>query len=392
MKLTLDAKSFVEAITWSTKKLDPKDNAVYVAFVVKKDGSGYLFHMNPTSFMKSPFQVLDSDFEKGEMEKGSVSLALEGRFLQRLASALSGVDGPIEVSREALSDTANLDVKTANGRFTVPLLAQKVSSEPTIHELGEVDDREYFDALQRLSKLCDAANAGFLPVLGAVDIKLEVTDKKIVIMATDRYALGEITIPFEAEAAAEDYVTEHGNVLLPFEDATLIAPSKGLTSSTTLVHEPKGKKFGYVFGDERVALFSLKDAEPIPYKKLKDKASSTVKNSFQVDANDFRKAIQTISNLAWDENGIWFDISEDGLVVGDSYRKNKMTVEVEDMETDASYSVKFVRSVINEAFAPISTQRMNFRWLSEKSTFVLEPVLDDGTVADNVFVFVMPSS
>ena len=392
MKLTLDAKSFIEAITWTTKTFDAKDNAAYVAFVAKSDGTGHLFHANPTSFMKSPFQILDTEFEKGEDKKGEISLALEGRFIQRLASALGGVTGPIEVTKEALSATSSLEVKTSNGKFTIPLLAQKVASEPTIHELGEVDDREYFDALQRLSKLCDVANAGFLPVLGAVDIRLNSDDKEIVVMATDRYALGEITIPFEAEAAAEEYVAENGNILLPFEDATLIAPSKGLTSSTTLVHEPKGKKFGYVFGDGRVALFSLKDAEPLNYKRLKEKASESVKNSFQVDTNEFRKAIQTVSNLAWDETDVFFDITEDGLVVGDNHRTNKMSVTVDNLVIDQNYSVKFVRSVINEAFAPISTQKMNFKWLSEKSTFVLEPVLDDGTAADNVFVFVIPSS
>lgn len=391
MKLTLDTKSFVEAVTWATKTFDQKDNAAYVAFVVNKDGSAHLFHANPSSFMKSPFQVLDSEFDKGELTKDSLSLALEGRYLQRLAGALSGGSGPLEVYRDTLSDNASLEVKTTNGRFTIPLLAQKVAAEPSIVELGEVDDREYFDALQRLSKLCDSANAGFQPALGAVDIKLEVEGKQIVVMATDRYALGEITVPFEPSDDATAYVEENGNILLPFEDATLISPSKGLTSSTTLVHEPKGKKFGYVFGDSRVALFSLKDAEAIPYKKLKERATASVKNSFQVDANEFRKAIQTVSNLAWDEPDIFFDITEDGFVIGDSHRTNKMSVQVDNLTIDQSYSVKFVRSIINEAFAPVSTQRMNLKWLSEKSTFLLEPVLDDGTPVDNVFVFVIPS-
>lgn len=404
MKLTVDSKSFVEAANWVTKNYDAKDSNAYVALSVDNDGSAYLFHSNPTSYLKSAFTVLDTEFTKSEANKGTLKLALEGRFLQRLGSALSGVTSPLEMTRDFSSDKATLDVKTPNGKFTIPLVDTKVASEPEIITLGEVDDREYFDALQRLSKLCDPANAGFLPVLGSVDISLNSDDKKITIMATDRYALGEITIPFDPTPEAAEFIEERmvnsgkeddqerkAHILLPVEDAQLISPSKGLTSSTILAHETKGGKYGYVFGDNRVALFSLKDADPLPYQKLKDKAAANIPNSFCVETTELKKAIQNISNLSWEENDIYLDITEDGLVVGDASRSNKMNVEIEDVEIEQEYSIKFVRSIINEAFSPISTTKMNIKWANEKSPFVLEPVLDDGSVMDNVFVFVVPS-
>ncbi len=394
MKLTLDPKSFVEAISWATKNYDSKDSNAYVALVVDKNGKGHLFHSNSTAYLRAPFQVIDSEFTKEEIAKGTMSLALEGQYLKRLEGALSSVTTPFELSRDFTNDASTVNLKTANGKFTLPLLAVKVATEPTIISLGEVDDREYFDSLQRLSKLCDAVNAGFLPALGAVAITLNVDEKKIALMATDRYALGEITLSYDPTNEAPDYIkTRNGkDLLLPVELATLIAPSKGLTSSTTLVHEPKGQKFGYQFGDGRVAVFSLKDAEPLAYLRLKAGAAKDVTNSLTISTTAFKTALATVANLSWAENEIYLDITEGGgLVVRDLHGTNKISVAVNDLTVDRDYTVKFVRSIINEAFHPVSTAQVKLKWKVDGTTYLLEPILDDGTVQDNVFVFFISS-
>lgn len=392
MKLTLDTKSLVEAITWVTKNFDGKDSTAYVALIVNTDGSGRMFHANSSSFMSSPVQVLSSEISEDEATDDEVALALEGRYVQRLAGALSGSTDPLKLTYDSSKD--HLSLKNSTSKFTVPTLDTKVAKEPEIIPLGEVDDREYFDSLQRLAKLCDPANAGYMPVLGTVDIQLKADDSALVMMATDRYALGEIKIALDPTDEATEYIEERDgeSILLPFENATLIPPSKGLTSSTTLVHEPRGKKFGYKFGDSRVALFSLKDAQALAYLTLKESASKNIKNSLELNVAELRSAISTVSNLAWDEEEIYFDISEDGLVVGDKHRNNKITVAVDDLNLDEDQSIKFVRAVINEAFSPVSTERMNLRWTNGNMPMVLEPLLDDGTVQDNVFVFVMTST
>ena len=66
-------------------------------------------------------------------------------------------------------------------------------------------------------------------------------------------------------------------------------------------------------------------------------------------------------------------------------------MEVSDIEIEGEHSIVFDRSVINKSFAPVSTGKLNLRWVDAKSAFILEPVLDDGSAADNVFILVTPS-
>lgn len=391
MKLTVDAQNFVEAISWVTKSYDSKDDKAYVALIVNENGEGYLSHANQTSYMRSrSLMILDVDFE-GDSEN-KAELALEGKFLQRLSGALGAAKGPIVLTKKLDDSRAPLDMKSPSGKFTLPLVDAKPSSAPTMTSLGEVDDNEYFDSLQRLAKLCDAVNAGYLPVVGTVDIKLSAEDKNATMMATDRYALGEIVVDFTPEAGAEELLEEVGNFLLPQDSAMLVAPSKGLSTSITLVHEKEGQKYGYSFADGRVALFSLSNTTPLAYENLKNSASANIPNSLKVSTSDLKKAIGIVSSLAYEEDSIWLDISTDGtLVVSDSHRTNTFSVEVSEHSVDADYRVKFIRPVINEAFSPISTGEMKFRWSNSKNAFVLVPVLDDGTDVENVFVLALPS-
>jgi hypothetical protein len=212
-------------------------------------------------------------------------------------------------------------------------------------------------------------------------------------MATDRYALGEIIVDFTPDAAAGDILEDLSNPLLPHENAQLVSPSKGLSTSITLVYEEEGKKFGYSFADGRVALFSLSNTSPLAYSDLKKAASSKTKSSMTVSTNDLKKAIGIVSSHAWEEDSVWLDISKDGgLVVSDSNQTNTLAVDSENAVTESALRVKFIRPVINEAFSPVSTGKMNLKWADASNAFILEPVLDDGSAVENVFILASPST
>lgn len=390
MKLTVDAKNFVESISWVTKNYDSKDDKAYVALVVSEDGESYLSHANQTSYIKHRLPLMSVDFA-GDSDN-EAALALEGKFLQRLASALGTATGSVELSKSLNKSNTSLDVKSSHGKFTIPVVDSTIAAAPEMTNLGEVDDNEYFDSIQRLAKLCDAVNAGYLPVLGTVDLKLDAEEGKLSMMATDRYALGEIVIDFTPDAAAGEILDDLSNLLLPHENAQLVSPTKGLSTSITLVYEEEGKKFGYLFADGRVALFSLSNTSPLAYSDLKKAASSKTKSSMTVSTNDLKKAIGIVSSLAWEEDSVWLDISEDGeLVVSDSNQTNTLAVDSENAVTDSALRVKFIRPVINEAFSPVSTGKMNLKWADASNAFILEPVLDDGSAVENVFVLASPS-
>lgn len=388
MKITIDSKSFAEAIAWVTKNYDTKSSSANVVFRLSKDNEGTLSYSSNVSFMKNTFQVLDVESEKEEMGKAGVSVALDGRYLQKLAGVLSTLTNAAVITYDPLEKGA-FELATSQGQFTVPTLDVSIARELKTIPLGEVDDREFFDSLQRLGKVCDANN-GAIPALNAVDLSLDVEGKRIVMMGTDRYALGEAIVEFDPTDEANEYVAENEHILLPMEDALLIAPTKGVTSSTTLVYTEKGQRFGYIFGDGRIALFALKDATPMRYAPLKESATKSVTNSVVVNLAELKKNIATISNLAWAETEILLVLNENEFIVSDEAKKNQIAVDFEDANVEGDLEVRFMRVVLNKAFSPIATSKVKVSWKGATDAFTLTPVLDDGEASDKVLSIFVP--
>lgn len=389
MKLTADTQSFVAAVDWATKTYDTKNTKAYVALTVNEAGEAHLTHTNLTSFMRREFQLLNYSGTDAQ------EIALDGQFLQRVASVLNGATGSVEIISEGAAGATNVTVKSSNGKFSIPTFAAVIPSVPELVEIGEVDERAFFDALQRLARLSDPLATGGTACLSAVDLSLDLKAKKFVMMATDRYTMGEITRDFEPGEDAAAYVEAQGNILIPTESASLVSAPKGLSGAVTLVHEPESQKFGYSFADGRIALFSLRDAKPLKYQGVKTRFLQELKHGVQLDVNDLRKTIGNISSIAWAEAGVDMELSESEVAITDEAKSNRMVLAASNASLDQDYEVKFLRTVIAKAFHPIATERMNLRWgvneAGQVNVFILEPVLDDGTVDDSVFVSLMTS-
>lgn len=382
MKITVDSKSFVEALQWATKNFDGRDDKAGVDLTVTAHGEGSVSHANSTSYMRSPFTVLESGVEDKDF-----TIALKGDYVQRLAATLDAT-GPCVL--EHSGDT--LKLKNKLGNFTIPTFKAKASAAPTLKHIGTADNVIFFDALQRLAKLCDPASAGFYPVLGTVDLHFDVENNRAVMMATDRYTLGEIVVDFTPSEDAETILDGRANLLIPYTSAVLVSPSKSGDLTTTFVYDESSRKFGYLFGDDKIALFSLQDADALAYASLKDAAASNTVNYVQVGTKDLMKALGTISSLVPGENEIYLKLEDGKLVVVDVNNTNQLEVQVITSEVEGEHSVKFIRSVINKAFSPVATTSMNLKWESATSAFVFEPVTEDGTGSDNVFVLAIPTS
>ncbi len=386
MKLVLDTKSFVEAVAWVSKALDTKDDKSYIALVVDADGIGHLNHINGLSYIKSSIQVDSIELDKGEDE---VKLALSAPFLKRFASTLRDHTAPLTFSKDLSDPRASLAVTRPQENYTLPLLDSRIGSEPKFEVIGNVADGEYFDALTKLAKLTDPVNAGVFPVIGTVDLKLDSEEKTITIMATDRYALGEIVLPFNPEPGAE-FFNDGRNLLLAEERASLISPSKGKIDSIELIYEAKSQKFGYSFPDGRIVLFALSTAEPLAYGAIKTKSSDT-SGAALLSVTELRNAISSISSLAYDETSIILTFSKKGIVISDTKETNSLRVNVEEIDgLDETLQVRFTRAILNEALGPIATNRARFKWRDAKSAFIFEPVFDDDTAAENVFLLAIP--
>lgn len=386
MQLVVDTKSFADAVSWVAKTLDTKDDKSYIALVVNADGDGYLSHTNGLSYIESPLQIDKIELEDDETE---VKLALGAQYTKRLASTLRDHSAPLTFSKDLNNPRTSLTVKRPQENYTIPLVEARIGAAPKYEVIGSVSDGEYFDTLNRLAKLTDPANAGVLPVIGTVDVRLDPDEKTITVMATDRYALGEIVIPFVPSAAAE-FFGENKNLLIPEERASMIAPSKGSVDNIELIFEGKSSKFGYTFPDGRIALFALSTAEPLAYGVIKKSASGTEGKAL-ISITELRNAIASISSLVYDETNIQLTITSKGLIISDIHETNTLRVTLADTtEIEEPIVVRFSRSILNEALGPISTNRFNLKWKDEKSAFILEPVFDDDTVADNVFLLAIP--
>lgn len=393
MKITINSKSFVDAVSWVTKSYDMKNDRAYVTLSIDAEGEGILSHANTNSYMKSNFSVVSVDFDGDD--KDSASFAVDGAYLKNLSNAIGSSSGEVVISKKLKSEKTSLNVKTDLGRFTIPLLDYAVSEEPTFVEIGEVDDNDFFDSLTRIAKLCDSDNSGSSSFIGSVDFGFNVEDKTVNMFATDRYALGEISLDFspsdnQDDDTVEDIVSKH--VLLPSSSATIIPATKGVNTSITLIAEDSGDgtlRFGYSFPDSRIALFSLVNAATFPHTQaMKDKALKEVEHEITVETSDLKNAIRTISSLSPSEDDIYFTIDGDGLTVTDSAMSNSLQVDSKDVdyENEDEYRARFVRSVINEAFSPVSTSKMKLKWGSNSMAFVFEPLTEDGQSVENVFV------
>lgn len=410
MKLTLDSKAFVEAIAWVTKNYDAKDTKAYVSLVVGEEGKAIISHESRSSYIQGELALINTDFSGDSVKEAK--LALDGQFLQRLAGALNGSSGEIvlskkleatktvddmddledEDSHEAIvGKSSPLQVKTNSGVFTVPVFHAEPSVQPKLVEFGEVLEVELFDSLQRVAKLSDVANASVLPALGCVDIRLSVEDENLSMMTTDRFAMSEITLDFSPAENGE--IEKHDiDILLPYDSAITVPASKNTGDSVKIVYAPKTKKFGYSFTDGRIALFSLEAAEPLEYKPLIEHANETVEHSVIVSTSELKKAVTNVSNLAWEETLIWLNISEDGnIVITDQHQTNNQKVSGESPVIEGDFRVSFNRAILNKAFSPVSTSRVQLNWLNESKQFCFNLVLDDDTIADNVFILVQPS-
>lgn len=379
MKIVIDSVSFIDAIQWVMKTFDTRSENGFVGLKVSDSAGAELIYSNPTSFMKCPFKVLDSDFDG----KTEASFSLQGAFIQRLASALD----PTSTSQISYEDD-RLTLVNKSGKFTIPTAKGRIAKTPSYKQFGEVNSAQYFDAMQRLSKYC-VTDSVYAP-LGAIDVDLFSDDENIVLTATDRFALGEVKVPFERSDDIDSLLGGIDHILIPSGASSISAP-KGFNTAS-LLFDKETSKIGYSFPDGRLALYSSLDATPIPFSDLKTKAKAELTNSVQVGVKEFHKAISSISSLAWEETGILLTATEDDLVVSDSHESNKLEVEILSTDVEGENVIKFDRSILTKIFHLLSTPKMNIRWGSTSGAFVFEPVSEDEVVVEGIFILAVPDS
>ena len=383
MKLTIDPQDLADAVAWSIQNYDAKDTQSYVALTVERDsGKASLTHVNQVSHMKSPLQISDLEFEEDETED-SYSIPLDGPSLKSLAGVVKRMNiDELVLSKKLTKKNDPLKVKGRRQNFTVPVLMVETKRSPGLTVLGETNDFEFFGALQRLAKLCTLASADSGAATGSVAVKFG--DKKLTLMGTDSYSLGEIVLDYEASENLDEFTEKAANgaiVLIPRAAALTVKPSKIATDTLEFVYDAKGKKFGYSFDDGRIALFSLDQSTPTIYESLKTSVIDASDASVDIPLQDFTRAIESIAALSPEEVDV--NVRIDGtkkrqkFTVSDSKKTNVIELDVSAMDFSGEVDLSFFRDVISKSLIPVASESIRIFFSSEGPQMVVLRRLKD---------------
>lgn len=378
MKLTIDPQDLADAVAWSVQNYDAKDSQSYVALTVERDnGQASLTHVNQVSHMKAPLPIRDLEFDEDERDE-SYSIPLDGPYLKNLAGVVKrmGLDELI-LSKKLSKKNDPVKVKGNRQNFTVPVLMVETRKSPGLSVLGEVNDLEFFGSIQRLAKLCTLASADSGAATGSVAVKFG--EKKLTLMGTDSYSLGEVILDYEPNSEGLQEFTEKATngsiVLVPRAAALTVKPSRVATDTVELVYDSKGKKFGYRFDDGRIALFSLDQSTPTIYEALKNSVIEASDASVDLPIQDFTRAIEAIASLSPEEVDV--NVKIDGtkkrkkFTLSDGKKSNVIELEVDAMNFSGEVDLSFFRDVISKSLVPVSGGSIRLFFSSEGPQMVV---------------------
>lgn len=385
MKIISNAKLLSEAIQWSTRGMDMKNDNSFVVLDVEKSGKVTFSHTGESTYMLSPLAVSSVHENNDDMR-----IPLSGQYLSRMVSVLKRINSDVELSYDQDSD-ATVSVKSQDGTISlsVPVFDSSAPKKPKTTVLGEVDGVEFFDYLHRLSKICDSANAGISGAIGAIDVNISAKNSMITMMATDRYVMSVVGVPFSPDADLESSSFNDKHFLVPQQAVSLVSQPKLSDSDVTLLTETTGSKFGYEFSNGSVALFALKDSEPVPYTSAVKNANSRLSSQCTVDTTALKNAVESVLSLSWEDNNALISIGKDTVTAYDSHKKNVFTMDSADFEGEGTI-LKFKRDIIIDSFSPIKYPRIKLMWDGKNHNSMvlyMKPVNESNVEIENVVVY-----
>lgn len=405
-KITIDSSRFVDATGWALKGYDVRNEKEYIllefdaewkTMTASSVSSSYYFK-NTTTLEDLEFYDVDAKNARDDQE--SFKLALDGKVLSKLVS------GSIIPKNSTLTltemwgdnDYHYLELKAPGRKFKIDLLDnEKPPKSPDINVLGEMPVFEFVDAVKRLTKIADAAGATTVPALAALDITVGSEDEKLHVMATDRYALSEITMPFSEDVEGgvdKARYTPEGQddveVLIHAANASLLTRDVPLEGHVQFGFDSTDR-VALQFADGRVACMNTVDSEAIPY--LQFLTAERDEDFVVVDFRELENAIKISNALSWDSDEQTIAFGQDKLTVSSAHNTSAINVSYDDdIESSVreDITVSISNSVITKAFSAVGTKKVKVGWVSGNSYFTLKPILDSGEEQDEVFSLFVP--
>lgn len=380
MKITTDSQQLIDSINWASKTAGANDDAVVLE--VTDEGEASLSHLGADSYMRAPLPL--SVAADGD----ALRVPLDGTHLNRVTAGLKLIPGDVELNVTGKGTSRTLTITSLQNkasRFRVPTYSSSHAAAPTFSKLGEISDAEFFESLKGIHNAAAHEEEANTAALRSIDLAF--SENKLVMMATNRWALAEITLDFTKD---EDFDSEQlpEHFLLPRDLAASIAATKDATAQVEIIYDATTQKFGYRFSDGRIALFGLNDGNPIPYGRTKTDAAKGVDREATVDLSDLKAKIRTISSFPESDGTVHWSLTPDLFEIHDKSHENSMQIDANiDLAGDDSAKLVFIQAVLEVAIGVIRTQRVKLKWSANQSHILVVPVLDDGSDSASVFAF-----
>lgn len=405
-KVTIESSRFVDTTGWALKGYDVRNEKEYIllefdaewkTMTASSVSSSYYFKTT-TTLEDLEFYDVDTDKARGDQE--SFKLALDGKVLSKLVSgSIIPKNSTLTLTEKwGNNDYHYLELVAPGRKFKIDLLDnERPPKSPDISILGEIPAFEFIDSVKRLTKISDTAGATTVPALAALDITVDSENEKLRIMATDRYALSEITMPFtentESTVDTARY-TPQGNtnveVLLHASNAALLTRDVPLDGQVQVGFD-SDDRVALQFDDGRVACMNTVDAEATPYGDFL--TAERDEDFVIVDFRELENAIKISNALSWDSDEQTILFGKEKLTVSSAHNTSSINVAYDDdIESGVSeeLTVSISNSVITKAFNAVGTKKVRVGWVSGSSYFTLKPILDSGEEQEEVFSLFVP--
>jgi hypothetical protein len=388
MKITFDAKELISASEWVIK-VSPNGSVI---MDISENGV-VTFRAEGNPGMRSI--TLNAHIEDvGEGDKDSYSFS--GPHLDKMISALMKKKADGQVVFEFSPHVSETKVSYNGLKFPVALLFSSgvlpVDNE-RFSPIGSADYDDLIDSLRSANKLTGSLfkNSTQFTATSMIDMTFSAEDSTISIMGTDKTTLGVFFIPFIPD---DDYIVDKPSRFLIMPDLNNLKTDSDVV---TISESPESMKLD--FGGGKIATIRKQQADLLPWDKLMKKIKNPKARQGEVSIRAVIRDIMTSSDIAISlipasgeaamKKIIIMKAGHGNLSISAANENSPVDVISTEYEGDEK-KVLFNYDELKSALSALSSNEVYLKYADDDSPVVIEPIQQDGSVDDSVFLLINP--
>lgn len=353
MKFKVNSQDLVDTLRVATKGHDSRDTSSFLCLEIVDN------KLKITSQCQSAFFTGDVDVDNLELTEDEVTnYYVDGEVLKKLMGVFPTASVPIQFY---MDETARVFVISYTGsKFKLPVVSDTMAlSRPEVEELGLIQATEFMDMLNSLLKIVDTSTGSQSHPTSC--LHLIFNDKNMTTMATDRFAIAELTYKFTGSKA--NLETNPDTYLIKLQQANLL--NKNANPAEVLKVLSSKEYLGYEDGDGNISLVGRTNLTPLNYAGLKSQASSD--HNIVVNVSDLKDILSTISKVSFSSNTVILELNnEDNSATLSSQAGDTIVLPIVNSDMKKDKTVTFTRSILQEALIPLSTDKVKIEWSSNE--------------------------